>query len=517
MVTNVKIINISWCILLLLSLFCVFGNAQTERWVYQYNGTLSGPDFGQSFVYGLDGYLYLVGSSKNASWDDDFTVISLDQEGTQRWVYLEHTPGSTSDVARSIAYGIDGSVYIAGSAHRSGVFDDLIVICLNSDGNEQWNYRSNNSEVSWEYVYEVIYGLDGNLYIVGASNQPGNWGYFSILSLDSDGNERWLYRLPGSIDQPHWAKSVVYGLDGNIYAAGYIDNLQTRNDLVVVSIDQNGMERWVYQYNNVADKRDRAHSLVYGNNGFIYVVGESENTENNSDIIVICLTIDGLEQWLYRYTGTANAHDEASSVVLGSDGNVYLTGCSYGVISSADVIVISLDQDGLERWVYRYGPPRFDRGDDIEYGIDGNIYVFGRSADLLGYYDLLVVKLGNDGSEDWVYQYGGTLNRDDWAQNGVFGNDGNLYVCGTATDSLSGRNIVAISVDPITGLVENKTTEIESSSCATIINGPIKLPNGKSFKVFDITGRVVLPDRIQPGIYFIEIDGEIVNKVIKIK
>jgi len=52
---------------------------------------------------------------------------------------------------------------------------------------------------------------------------------------------------------------------------------------------------------------------------------------------------------------------------------------------------------------------------------------------------------------------------------------------------------------------------------ATIFSGPLQLPEGKKCKVFDITGRVVEPDRIQPGIYFIEVDGVVVNKVVKIR
>ena len=52
---------------------------------------------------------------------------------------------------------------------------------------------------------------------------------------------------------------------------------------------------------------------------------------------------------------------------------------------------------------------------------------------------------------------------------------------------------------------------------ATIFAGPLMLPNGKQCKVFDITGRVVLPDKIKPGIYFIEVDGQITRKVVKVR
>jgi hypothetical protein len=39
----------------------------------------------------------------------------------------------------------------------------------------------------------------------------------------------------------------------------------------------------------------------------------------------------------------------------------------------------------------------------------------------------------------------------------------------------------------------------------------------KECRVFNITARTVGPDKIRPGIYFLEIDNEIVQKVIKIR
>ncbi len=52
---------------------------------------------------------------------------------------------------------------------------------------------------------------------------------------------------------------------------------------------------------------------------------------------------------------------------------------------------------------------------------------------------------------------------------------------------------------------------------ATIISGPLYLPEGKKCRVFDITGRVVEPTKITRGVYFVEIDNKIVQKVIKIR
>jgi len=71
-----------------------------------------------------------------------------------------------------------------------------------------------------------------------------------------------------------------------------------------------------------------------------------------------------------------------------------------------------------------------------------------------------------------------------------------------------------------TGIVEYPTIKHISESDfigATIFRGPLQLPDGKKCNVFDITGRIVEPDKIQTGIYFIEIDGVVTQKVVKVR
>lgn len=51
----------------------------------------------------------------------------------------------------------------------------------------------------------------------------------------------------------------------------------------------------------------------------------------------------------------------------------------------------------------------------------------------------------------------------------------------------------------------------------TIISGPLLLPEGKKCKVFDITGKIVTPNNLKPGVYFVEINGMVTKKIVKIK
>ena len=52
---------------------------------------------------------------------------------------------------------------------------------------------------------------------------------------------------------------------------------------------------------------------------------------------------------------------------------------------------------------------------------------------------------------------------------------------------------------------------------ATIFRGPLVLPAGAEYQIFDITGRQIEASRLAPGIYFIQVDGETIQKVVKIR
>lgn len=52
---------------------------------------------------------------------------------------------------------------------------------------------------------------------------------------------------------------------------------------------------------------------------------------------------------------------------------------------------------------------------------------------------------------------------------------------------------------------------------STILTGPFSLPDVSEYRLFDITGREVERVHMKPGIYFLQIEGTIQQKIIKIK
>jgi hypothetical protein len=70
------------------------------------------------------------------------------------------------------------------------------------------------------------------------------------------------------------------------------------------------------------------------------------------------------------------------------------------------------------------------------------------------------------------------------------------------------------------GIEEQKTVKPVTAPVftgPTIFRGPLRLPAGKICRVFDIQGRAVALDKMKPGGYFIEVDGKVTQKVIKVR
>jgi len=146
----------------------------------------------------------------------------------EEWVYTYNGTANKYDFGKSIIYGADGYLYVAGRAQNSGTFADIVVIKLDTAGNEQWVYTYDTLNYTYEYANQIVYGSDHNLYIAGVSGEGAGSGDnkdFIIISLDTQGNERWVYRYdgPGTGTDYEEANSIIYhkfDILAYVYAAG---------------------------------------------------------------------------------------------------------------------------------------------------------------------------------------------------------------------------------------------------------------------------------------------------------
>ncbi|MEO0183746.1 MAG: T9SS type A sorting domain-containing protein [candidate division WOR-3 bacterium] len=263
-----------------------------ERWHYIYPTPSAEASPGQSITYGLDGNIYVAGYT-GPVWNTDVTAISLTPSGSERWVYLYNGPGGTYDYGNCIVYGSDDNLYIFGSTCYLGgpgyVFSQGLTISLTASGSERWTYISPADPSCFG---SGVRGIDGSLYAVGAYG----WDilFFLVESISDSGTYRWQY-----IDTTWgFGTSIVYGNDGNIYAGGITSDTWQGGEsyFTVISFTDNGTQNWTYKKHGYGNYSDIAHSVVYGLDGNIYAAGTICDSITWGDFVVISLSPTGIEE-----------------------------------------------------------------------------------------------------------------------------------------------------------------------------------------------------------------------------
>jgi hypothetical protein len=512
-------INMSLAVMSLVFFFSLL-DAQQQNWVYLYDTPNHADDRARAITCGADGNIYAAGVSDDAAaWRYDILVVSLNPDGDTNWTYRYNGTGDGEEECCNIVYGADGNIYLTGSSSEITRNQDLIIISLTNTGIERWKYFYDGPDHDVDQGRDIVYGNDGNIYAVGYAYASYIDANIIAVSVDTAGAERWTYQYEGPDEARDRGFSIAYGLDDNIYITGETRNATTGEDWLAISLDTAGNERWVWRDN--LDFSDDCISIAYGLDNNVYTAGEMLNTANGSyDFAVRSFTTSGDERWVF-YHDMVGLNEYAHVVIAGHDGNVYAGGYGKDTSGYYDALIVSCDTAGVERWAYRLESVA-DTNDyiySIVHGADGNIYAVGTSIPSMGYpADFKVYCVDSMGTEQWVYNYVGTHPLGDYGYDIDYGLDGNVYAAGYNSYNSMNTDFLVISLKPGVGVQEKvirrPSTDYPSS---TILTGPLLLPRDKKCKIFDITGQKINTLNPAPGIYFIEIDGKITHKVIKIR
>jgi len=364
------------------------------NWTYVYNGPGNGRDQAYAVVCGADGNLYVAGSTEGIGTSNDFTVISVDASGHQRWVYRRsgQMSGYSNDGAHGIIYGGDGNIYASGYLCEY-YYEDYTVVSLTSSGSERWAYIRDISD--WDDARGLCWGADGNIYVTGWSRGPGYTLDFRLVGLRSNGSEKWVYtyKQAGGDDRGAF---IVYGLDHNLYTAGYTKPTGGQADVIWMSIDTLGQQRWIRTYNWPGSGDDEARPIVVTSDGAICTAGRARGS-GSQDMLVVSMDGYGNQNWVSLFNGPGNSEDDLFALASTSAGSLYAAGYSTGVGTGRDLTVLSLTSAGDTSWTYRYNGT--GNGADAAYSLiafsDSILYVAGNS-DGLDTTDIVVISLATD-------------------------------------------------------------------------------------------------------------------------
>ena len=220
---------------------------------------------------------------------------------------------------------------------------------------------------------------------------------------------------------------------------------------------------------------ERAYSVVVDSSDSSFIVGRSRDTwngpsgqtpkhdhsspGNDADLFVLKLDRNGAYQWHTFFGGAAGA-DYAMAAAVDGDGNIYVTGFSWGSWNgplgvlpkhaygggTSEALVLKLDSSGTYQWHTFFGAGYYgiwDEGHAIAVDASGNAYVAMKSDDTwngpsgeppkndyVGGPDIAVFKLNSTGTYQWHTFFGADDASVEPASIAVDGNA--VYVTGTS-------------------------------------------------------------------------------------
>lgn len=357
-----------------------YGPDGTQLWAARYDGPASGDDHGYLCKADAQGNVYISGSSTGSGSGLDYCLIKYNSQGVQQWVYRYNGPGNATDEVYSFQVDASGNVYLTGYSHGTTTGDDVCTIKLNSSGSQQWIMRYDGSEHNDDYGNAIQIDALGNCYVTAAATSVNDLDYLNI-KYDASGNQMWAVTYDGSAHGEDFPSSNAIDNAGNLYAVGYITNTGSQRDYCVIKYNNSGVQQWVSTYNGPGNSNDEAFSIVLDGQNNVYITGNSYGNGTGDDYCTIKYNNSGAQQWAARYDGGFNMDDYPDWLCVDATGNVYVTGLSQASNSFDDIITIGYNANGVQQWLHRYNGTgdSYDSGNSMGLDNHGGVYVAGGS------------------------------------------------------------------------------------------------------------------------------------------
>jgi len=362
-----------------------------ELWSARYNGPGNGSDRANAIAVDDSGNVYVTGKSDGDGRGDrgnDYTTIKYDKYGNELWVARYNGPGNRGDNAMAIAIDDLGNVFVTGySDWASGIAPDIATVAYDSYGNELWVaiYDAGASYYG-DIAFAIAVDSSGNIYVAGQSYTGSTKCDFITVAYDIDGNELWVARYNGSFNGDDTIHDIAIDSFGNVYVTGtittgYIPSVGSFCEFTTIAYNSSGNIIWLAKYDGQGNQHNIPTSMAIGESGNIYVTGYTRLGKTDYDYATVAYDSNGNELWNVTYDGPKNDWDQAFDIAIDPSDNIYVTGWSRGIGTHSDYATIAYDANGNELWIERYdGTGNYDDwARAIATDLEGNVYVTGRS------------------------------------------------------------------------------------------------------------------------------------------
>lgn len=508
---------ILFIIISLLATGKLMSDSLSIQWERYFDGN-GNDDYSYGNVSDALGNVYLTGITKSSGQGNVFVTLKYSPSGELLWK-KEFAESPLFDLTRNVI-GIqkDGNenFYVVGYGAET-----IIILKYNSGGNLLWSQIYQHSEDL--KCYPQAFKVDGagsvfiSGYIVYSDEQHFGW---ITLKYSPRGNLQYRTIYVNNIN----TLDVPFGIDIDSYGCAYVtgSSYNSQNgtmDYTTIKYSPLGSEMWKRYYNGSANSADNAYSIVVSQQGEVYITGLLNNLNSESDIVTLKYNSNGDLLWSKSFDYHNNI-DIGQLILLDNTGNPYVSGFINGVPGNpSDWIIIKYDKNGTEIWSRSYAGSY--NGEDLiksfTFDIKDNIYLLWKSLNVNND-DVYLSKYDSSGSLLFTTRYGGSYL--DYPTTISVDNSQDIIISGF-TNSFN-VNFDMFVVKYSQGLNENfenisgLSTNIYPNPFNPAANISFTLPQSSfvTIKIYDIIGRevaVLLDEYKEKGIHKVNFSAQNFN------
>ncbi len=449
-------------------LFCIITTATLgytqppdTLWTRTYGGT--GNDVGNSIKQTSDGGYIIAGYTESfGAGQQDVWLLKTDGSGNTVWT--KTYGGAYDDWATYVQQTIDGGYVIAATtaSFPYTVGGAMWLMKTDPQGDTIWTEIYNWCDQAWSVQQTSDSG-----YIVSGRRGFYAWddGYVVIMKTDANGDTSWCkFYFRGAMAAT--GSCVHETFDGNFVATAAMYTWNGTGFSFLLKTNSNGDSLWCNEY---------WHPMGYGYTSCLFSITQTADSgyitcgAKGGDTLglwIVRTTAQGDSIWMREYEDSLSGRFGNSVQITNDDCFIFTGGGGTWWFPFGDLFLLKTDENGDSLWCTQYGGAGDDIGNEVRQTDDGGYIIVGSTG-----------SYGAGGSDVWI-----------------------------------------IKTESDVGVEENEPFPVaDMEISATIFHGSLQLPKGKKCRVYDITGRVVEPNKVGPGIYFIDVDGVVTRKVVKIR
>jgi Immunoglobulin I-set domain./Beta-propeller repeat. len=415
-----------------------YSSAGVPLWTNQLSGVAYG------VVTDGSGRVFVTTSSSSDTSFSAYAAIAYSSAGAPMWTNIYGQPGFKYNDVKSIAIDSSGNIFITGITSTNAVGSSYLAatVAYSGAGVALWTNLCNGAPGNTASGDSVAVDNAGNVVIGGSFYAGDKRADYLTIKYSGAGAALWTNRYDGQAAKVSVPMAVAVDKDGNILVTGYsfVSVLGGTADYLTVKYTPAGVPVWTNLYNGPDDRDDRANALVVGTNGDVFVTGSTFAPGSTNDYLTIAYSAAGVPLWTNRYGGPGNGDDQALAIALDSNGHVFVTGYSYsGSGPGNDFATVAYSVSGVPLWTNRYNGPgsRDDRANALAVDGSGNVFVTGSSwsTTVSSSADYATIAYSAAGAPLWTNRYNGPGNKADVANAIAVDGAGNVIVTGASQGS----------------------------------------------------------------------------------